>query len=75
MGFTQSFLGLTPQIWCWVSLLATVVGLGVGFYFTNITAFARRIAGGQKKPTGGVVGREARTSDDKPVARNKPAQR
>jgi hypothetical protein len=63
MGFSQSFLGITPQILCWVSLLATVVGLGVAFYFTNITAFAKKLRGGKKQPTGGVVGREARTSD------------
>jgi hypothetical protein len=60
MGFSQSIGPLTPQILCWISLVVTVVALVVGFYFTNITAFAKKLRDGKKKPTSGVVGRGAR---------------
>lgn len=43
----------TPLLVCWISLIGTVVGLVVSFYFTNITAFARRLRGGGRKPTVG----------------------
>jgi uncharacterized membrane protein len=61
MGFSQSFLGITPQILCWASLIVTVVGLVVAFYYTNITAFAKNLRNGKKKPASGVVGRPANT--------------
>ncbi len=48
---------LTPQIVCWASLVFTVAGLVIGFYYTNITAFARRLRNGTKQPTGGFIGR------------------
>jgi uncharacterized membrane protein YhaH (DUF805 family) len=45
---------LSPLIVCWTSLLVTVVGLVVAFFFTNITAFARRLRDGGKKPAAGA---------------------
>ncbi len=57
---TQSVGPITPAIMCWASLIITVTALVVGFYFTNITAFAKRLRNGKKKPTSGVVGRGAR---------------
>lgn len=31
-----------PMLICWSTLIVTVIGLLVGFYFTNIDAFPRR---------------------------------
>jgi hypothetical protein len=63
MSFTQSIGALTPQLLCWSSLIVTVVALAVGFYFTNITAFAKRLRDGSKKPTSGVVGRPVQKTE------------
>jgi hypothetical protein len=60
---TQAIGPITPQLLCWTSLIVTVTALGVSFYFTNITAFARRLRGGKKQPTSGVVGRGAKMHD------------
>lgn len=57
---TQMIGPLTPGLVCWASLLITVTVLFASFYFTNITAFARRLRGGKKIPTSGVVGRGLR---------------
>lgn len=46
----------SPLIVCWTSLLVTVVGLVVGFFYTNITAFARSLRDGSKKPAAGAEG-------------------
>jgi hypothetical protein len=54
---TEAIGPITPQFLCWSSLIVTVVALVASFYFTNITAFAKRLRNGRKKPTSGVVGR------------------
>jgi hypothetical protein len=62
-GMTESIGPITPALLCWASLIVTVTALVVSFYFTNITAFAKRLRDGRKKPTSGVVGRgPSRTS-------------
>ncbi len=53
---TQAVLGITPRFLCWISLISVIVGLIVGGFFTNITAFARQLRRG-RKPTGGYVER------------------
>jgi hypothetical protein len=58
MGELSQAIGpITPQLLCWSSLIVTVVALVTSFYFTNITAFAKRLRDGRKKPASGVVGR------------------
>lgn len=57
---TQSIGPFTPLIVCWASLLVTVVGLVVAFFFTNITAFARKLRNGRKQPASGAVGEGGR---------------
>jgi hypothetical protein len=54
---SQAIGPITPAFFCWSSLVITVAALVVSFYFTNITAFAKRLRDGRKKPTSGVVGR------------------
>lgn len=54
---TQAIGPITPQFFCWSTLVVTVAVLVTSFYFTNITAFAKRLRDGRKKPTSGVVGR------------------
>lgn len=56
MGSSQMVGPLTPMIVCWTALLVTVVGLGVSFFFTNITAFARQLRDGYRKPAAGAPG-------------------
>ncbi|MCG8346411.1 MAG: hypothetical protein MI924_01340 [Chloroflexales bacterium] len=56
-NFTEMIGPLTPLLVCWASLIITVVGLVVSFYFTNITAFARRLRSG-RKPTVGAEPRD-----------------
>lgn len=53
---TQLVLGITPQFLCWISLMSVIIGLVVGGFYTNITAFARQLRRG-RKPTGGYVER------------------
>jgi hypothetical protein len=53
---TQAIGPITPAILCWASLAITVTALVVGFFFTNITAFAKRLRGGKKQPTSGATG-------------------
>lgn len=53
--FTEMIGPFTPLIVCWASLLLTVVGLVVAFFFTNITAFARRLRTGRKPTAGSEV--------------------
>lgn len=57
---TQAIGPITPQFLCWSSLVVTVVALVATFYFTNITAFAKKLRNGRRKPTSGVVGREVK---------------
>lgn len=54
MEATQMIGPFSPLIVCWTSLIVTVVGLVVAFFFTNITAFARRLRGGRRKPAAGA---------------------
>ncbi len=60
MEATQSIGPLTPLIVCWASLLITVIGLVVAFFFTNVTAFARKLRNGRKQPASGAVGENGR---------------
>ena len=52
-GATEMIGPLTPALICWASLILTVLGLLLGFFYTNITAFARRLRNGQRKDTYG----------------------
>jgi hypothetical protein len=46
---------LTPALVCWACLIITVLALGLTFLWTNITAFARRLPNGQRKPAVGSM--------------------
>ncbi|WP_129670671.1 hypothetical protein [Candidatus Chloroploca sp. Khr17] len=52
---TQMIGPITPALMCWASLIITVLALGLTFFWTNITAFARRERNGQRVPTAGSV--------------------
>ncbi|MBP1464803.1 hypothetical protein EYB53_003675 [Candidatus Chloroploca sp. M-50] len=52
---TQMIGPITPALMCWASLIITVLALGLTFFWTNITAFARRARNGQRVPTAGSV--------------------
>ncbi|MBO9339981.1 MAG: hypothetical protein J7464_14930 [Chloroflexus sp.] len=52
---TQMIGPLTPAILCWACLILTVLGLGLTFLWTNITAYARRTRTGRKPTAGSVV--------------------
>ena len=52
---TQMIGPIAPALLCWACLILTVLGLALTFYWTNITAFARSLRGGQRKPTAGSV--------------------
>lgn len=54
MNATEMIGPFSPLIVCWTSLLVTVIGLVVAFFFTNITAFARRLRDGRKKVAAGA---------------------
>jgi hypothetical protein len=59
---TQMVGPISPALFCWSSLVVTVAGLGAAFYFTNITAFAKKLRD-RKEPTSGAgVGRDYRKS-------------
>ncbi|NJM08640.1 hypothetical protein HC891_24300 [Candidatus Gracilibacteria bacterium] len=55
---TEMIGPLTPALVCWASLILTVVGLLVGFFYTNITAFARRLRTGRREATLGSEPKE-----------------
>lgn len=60
-GSATEMIGpFTPLIVCWASLIITVLALVIGFFYTNITAFARRLRNGRREPTSGSVSREQR---------------
>ena len=50
---TEMIGPFTPLLVCWASLILTVVGLLVTFFWTNITAFARRVRG-RREPAAGA---------------------
>ncbi|ACL25982.1 hypothetical protein [Chloroflexus aggregans] len=52
---TQMIGPLTPVILCWACLILTVLGLGLTFIWTNVTAYARRTRNGRKPTAGSVV--------------------
>ncbi len=52
---TQMIGPLTPALVCWACLIITVLALGLTFLWTNITAFARRLPNGQRKPAVGSM--------------------
>lgn len=55
MQYTQMLGPFVPNLTCWIVLLVTLAALGLSFYLTNVTAFARHEAGG-RKPTSGSRG-------------------
>lgn len=58
---TQMIGPFSPALVCWASLVLTVLALGLTFFWTNITAFARRTRRGQRKATAGsMVKRQTR---------------
>ena len=59
---TQMIGPIAPALLCWACLILTVLGLALTFFWTNITAFARDVRNGQRKPTAGsVVKRDSRS--------------
>lgn len=50
---TQMIGPLAPALLCWASLILTVLGLGLTFLWTNVTAYARRNRLGKRVPTAG----------------------
>lgn len=62
IGEATEMIGpFSPALVCWASLVLTVLALGLTFFWTNITAFARRTRMGQRKPTAGsMVKRQTR---------------
>jgi hypothetical protein len=55
---TEMIGPFTPMLVCWASLIITVLGLLVGFFYTNITAFARRLRDGRTKAALGAAREE-----------------
>ncbi len=56
LGEATEMIGpFSPALVCWASLVLTVLALGLTFFWTNITAFARRTRQGQRKATAGSV--------------------
>jgi len=52
---------LSPALVCWACLIITVLALGLTFLWTNITAYARRLPNGQRKPTVGSMPEKSTT--------------
>ena len=52
---TQMIGPIAPALLCWACLIIVVVGLALTFFWTNVTAFARQVRGGQRKPTAGSM--------------------
>ncbi|HMQ34186.1 MAG TPA: hypothetical protein PKD53_25860 [Chloroflexaceae bacterium] len=52
---TQMIGPIAPALLCWACLILTVLGLALTFLWTNVTAFARRLRNGQRKPTAGSM--------------------
>lgn len=52
---TQMIGPFAPALLCWACLIITVTALALTFLWTNITAFARTVRGGQRKPTAGSM--------------------
>lgn len=52
---TQMIGPIAPALLCWACLILTVLGLALTFLWTNVTAFARRVRGGQRKPAAGAT--------------------
>lgn len=58
---TQMIGPIAPALLCWACLILTVLGLALTFFWTNLTAFARNLRGGGRRPTAGSTpGRKAR---------------
>lgn len=49
---TQMIGPFTPALICWASLIITVVSLGLTFFWTNITAYARRFRNARRPAAG-----------------------
>lgn len=60
---TQMVGPITPALLCWASLIITLVALGLTFFWTNLTAYARRLRNGRRIP---AVGTEPNTTDSPP---------
>jgi hypothetical protein len=54
---------LTPALLCWASLIITVLALLIGFFYTNLTAFARRLRDGRREPASGTVTKDQSYGD------------
>jgi hypothetical protein len=52
---TQMIGPFAPALLCWACLILTVLGLALTFLWTNITAFARRTRGSERKPAAGSM--------------------
>lgn len=56
LGEATEMIGpFSPALVCWASLVLTVLSLGLMFFWTNLTAFARRSRQGQRKATAGSM--------------------
>jgi uncharacterized membrane protein YhaH (DUF805 family) len=60
---TEAIGPLTPVLLCWASLIITVLALLIGFFYSNITAFARRLRDGRRSPAAGSVTKERSYGD------------
>jgi hypothetical protein len=52
---TQMIGPFAPALLCWACLILVVLSLALMFLWTNVTAFARRVRGNERKPTAGSV--------------------
>lgn len=52
---TQMVGPIAPALLCWACLIITVLALGLTFLWTNVTAYARRLRDGRRKPTAGSM--------------------
>ncbi|MEI7642777.1 MAG: hypothetical protein WCJ55_00585 [Chloroflexales bacterium] len=50
---TQMIGPFAPALLCWACLILTVLALALTFLWTNVTAFARRVGGRERKPAVG----------------------
>ncbi|RRR65435.1 MAG: hypothetical protein EI684_23140 [Candidatus Viridilinea halotolerans] len=61
IGEATEMIGpFAPALVCWASLIVTVLGLCLTFFWTNITAFARNTRKGRLPTAGSVVKRSNR---------------
>lgn len=61
---TQMVGPIAPALLCWASLIITIVALGLTFFWTNVTAYARRRRDGKRVPAVGTVSNTTDTPAD-----------